>query len=161
MVRVCYTIVLALLVASCSFFGEKRKDFETTKEEVRLNRDFSDVTTYPLFEACKEQELNDKILQRNCFFEQLSSHINRYLEQERLVASETVQDTLFFRIEVTREGQFNLIDVNHSDSDNNSIKSLKLICNEAVATLPRIDPAQVDGELTTVRFDLPMVLTSN
>ena len=163
MVRVCYTISLTFLVVSCSFFGDKKKDLETAKDQVRQNMDFSEVTTYPLFEDCKDQELSDTASQRSCFFEQLSNHIYSYLKQEELVTNESVQDTLIFKIEVSRDGEFNLINLVHNgpETKSDTIKSLKLICNEAVASLPRIDAAQEKGELTTVRFDLPLVLSSH
>lgn len=157
--RTCYSILFLFLVMSCSFFT-KPKDLETAKKEIKENFDFSDVDSYPLFDTCKETELLPKEAQKECFYNEVSSHIQNYLANELLETETIIEDTLVFNIEISQKGKFKLIDVQGETNNSDTLTSIKLICNEAITTLPKIDPALEKDEPVKVRFQLPLVLAS-
>lgn len=134
---------------------------EEAKEEVRDTLNRTQITTYPLFEDCKSSELASIAIQKKCFFEKATSHIYAYLGKEHLVVTQSIQDTLYLKIEVSKTGKFKLLKVENTENLEEELQSLNSICNEAVESIPKLDyPANKNGVDIAITFTVPLVLTS-
>ena len=158
--RSCYIIII-LLACSCQYFNREVKDIEEAKKEVRDTINRKVVSTYPLFEVCKAYELASLSDQKQCFFKQTSTHIYNYINKENLEASESIQDTIFLSMSVSEKGDFSLIGVRNSEVLKEELRSLKMICNEAVESIPKLaHPATKNGIDVAITFEIPLVLQS-
>lgn len=160
MKRSCYIIII-LFACSCQYFNREVKDLEEAKKEVRDTINRKIVSTYPLFEDCKAYELASLEEQKACFFKQTSSHIYNYIEKENLEATEAIKDTIFLSMSVSEKGDFTLIAIHNSDILKDELRSLKMICNEAVESMPKLaHPATKNGIDIGITFNIPLVLQS-
>ena len=156
----CY-ILLVLLVSSCHYLNREVKDLEVAKDQVRDTINRKKVSTYPFFESCKDYELATLKEQKTCFFNETSKHIYNYINKENLVAPNSIQDTIFLSMTVSNKGDFSLVSIRNSEVLKEELRSLKMICNEAVESIPKLaHPATKNGVDVTITFEIPLLLNS-
>jgi L-cysteine desulfidase len=133
---------------------------ETAKNEVRAQINRNEVTTFPIFPECVATESKTLADQKACFFDQTSAYIYAFLENEELNAVEAIEDTIYLNINVSDKGKFSLVGIPNLELLSDDLQSLKLICNEAVESIPKIDPARKHEVDVAIHFNIPLILSS-
>lgn len=148
--------VLALLIISCNFETKKISSEEVLEQESRaLN--WKEVDEYPAFEECqKETEL---VAARNCFETAVAKNIYAYLEKQQPVVSNSIDDTIYIYLEVTKKGKPEIDSISAIDSTvTNQLPKIENWLRESIDSLPKIYPASKRGIPVSTAFKMPIVI---
>ena len=73
---------------------------------------------------------------------------------------EAIHDTVYLSINVSDKGKFSLVDIPNLEVLSDELQSLKSICNKAIASIPKVDPARKHELDVAIHFNIPLILSS-
>ncbi|OIQ20323.1 hypothetical protein [Lacinutrix sp. MedPE-SW] len=152
-------LLLIICATSCEYFNAKKIASEDILKEELKTFNWSDVDTYPTFVSC--DTLNTKDTKKNCFINTLSQHITSSLQEETIIVSKDINDTVILAFQISETGQLNIKDISINDSILVQIPELENMLFKSLNTLPKIYPAIKRNQPVKTEFKLPIIIEAN
>lgn len=157
--KINYFFLLLLIVASCDHFNVKKTTPDAILKEELETFNWNEVDVYPTFSSCDGS--TTKADKKRCFETTLSSYIIEQLQQEQLIVSQDINDTISIAFEINESGQLSVSDIKVDDFTLQQIPSITDRIYEALYQLPKIYPAIKRGQQVKTAFKLPIVINVN
>ncbi|OEK07769.1 hypothetical protein A8C32_14860 [Flavivirga aquatica] len=155
MKKICFFLFL-LILTSCEYFNVKKTSSEIILKEELESFNWNDVDEYPSFPFCDSSTTKEE--RKVCFQETLTMHITGFLEQEVIVVTQDINDTISLYFEASKEGELSLLKSKIDSLTINEIPNIETLFSESLKTLPKIFPAIKRGQQVTTVFELPIVI---
>lgn len=150
-------IVLCLLsMMSCGYFNKKKVNTEDLLEEELKTFTWHEVDEYPSFASC--DFTSGKAKKKHCFEQTLREVLNRNLEQQTIIVSQAIEDTVHLKITIDNKGTFLINTIESSDLTQHEIPQLDSLLRSSFEALPKIYPAIKRSQQVTTQFTLPVVI---
>jgi hypothetical protein len=149
-------ILFLLLTTSCSFLEKEKITSETILEEELKSINWNEVDVYPVFPNCNETAQKQE--QINCFTTTLTTHIETYLKSKELLSKDKVSVAIPLNLLVDENGQISIKNTIDEENIRSSLPEINQWLAEAVAELPKIDPALKRGIPVKTQFVLPLMI---
>ncbi|WP_233783179.1 hypothetical protein [Flavivirga eckloniae] len=135
-----------------------------TSSEAILNEElkafnWNDVDEYPTFAAC--DSLSTKQEKQQCFTNTLTGHIFKYLQNEVLVVTRDINDTINLKLQVSETGTVTILETKVDDLIIKEIPNIKDLLTESLDSLPKVFPAIKRGQQVITEFRLPIIISVN
>lgn len=147
--------VLFLSLIACNFETKKISSEEVLEQESR-SLNWKEVDEYPAFEDC--QNLTDLAEAKNCFERKVSNTIYSFLASQQPVVTESINDTLFIYLEITKEGKAQIDSIRVDTTVTNQLPKIKDWVRQSLDSLPKIYPASKRGIPVSTVFKMPVVV---
>ncbi len=148
--------VLALVVISCNFETKKISSEEVLEQESR-SLNWKEVDEYPAFEDCQQE--TELTAARKCFETKVAENVYAYLQKQQPVVSESINDTIFIYLEVTKNGKPEIDSISAIDTTlTNQLPKIENWLQESIDSLPKIYPASKRGIPVSTAFKMPIVI---
>lgn len=147
--------VLILIIASCNFETKKISSEEVLEQESR-SLNWKEVDEYPAFEDCKN--ITELQAAKDCFETKIASTIYTFLADQRPVVTESINDTLFIYLEITKEGTPQIDSVRIDTTITNQLPDMENWLKQSIDSLPKIYPASKRGIPVSTVFKMPVVI---
>lgn len=148
--------LLVLMLASCEYFNVKKTSSEAILNEELKTFNWNDVDEYPNFSVCDESQ--SKALRQLCFQNTLTHHITSFLQNEGIIVSQDINDTILLEFQVSKIGDLSLIKANIDSLTVDEIPNIEDLLNQSLTDLPKIFPAIKRGQQVTTEFELPLII---
>jgi len=152
------TLIL-LLLTSCEYWNVKKISSEEILEEELQSFNWNELDVYPTFSEC--DAATTKIEKKQCFEDMLANHLSRFLENEHLVVSQDVNDTLQLAFVISDDGKASITDIEIKEKTLSQLPDVKEILQKSLDSLPQIFPAIKRGQQVNSQFKLPVVISVN
>lgn len=149
--------ILVLMLLSCENFKVKKTSSEAILKEELQTFNWSDVDQYPSFENCESSI--SKAEKKVCFQYTLTNHITDFLQNERIVVSQDIYDTVLLQMQVSKQGELKLLDVKKDSLTQREIPEIDSIIRNSLDSLPKIFAAIKRGQQVTTEFSLPLIIS--
>ena len=153
-------IILCFLFVSCEFdfqFDKKITVDEFLTEELK-SFNWNDVDEYPVFENCLE--INNVKNKNNCFVETITSSFRENLKTNSLVLNRTLIDTARMFLKVNKIGKISIENMTISEQNNKYREAITKSFENTVSSLPKLYPAIKRGQAVDVRFNIPIIIST-
>ena len=153
-------IILCFLFVSCEFdfqFDKKITVNEFITEELK-SFNWNDVDEYPVFENCLE--INNVKNKNNCFVETITSSFRENLKTNSLVLNRTLIDTARMFLKVNKIGKISIENMTISEQNNKYREVITKSFENTVLSLPKLYPAIKRGQAVDVRFNIPIIIST-
>ena len=157
--RYLLVFVFILSLTSCEYFNVKKTSSEAILKEELQTFNWNDVDEYPSFSECDSS--NTKASRTVCFQQTITSHITHYLQKERIVVTQDINDTIILKFQVSKLGDLLLLQAKIDSLTTQEIPNIKQLLNNSLDSLPKIFPAIKRGQQVTTEFKLPIVIDVN
>lgn len=147
--------VLILIIASCNFETKKISSEEVLEQESR-SLNWKEVDEYPAFEECKNQ--TELAAAKNCFENKIARTIYSFLASQQPVVTESINDTLYIYLEITKEGKPQIDSVKVDTTVTNQLPDIEEWLHQSIDSLPKIYPASKRGIPVSTVFKMPVVV---
>ncbi len=158
MKQFCVFIVI-LGLTSCEYFNVKKTSSEAILKEELQTFNWDDVDEYPTFSICDSLAVKQE--KKNCFEHVLSTHIAKYLQQETIIVSQDINDTIALQFQISEKGVLTLLNAKIDSVTLAEIPNIKTLLNESLDSLPKIFPAIKRRQYVTTEFKLPIIIKMN
>ncbi len=154
-----FLIVLLFFTVSCKKYLFKKSDDNslTKTEDDTIN--YSSLDAYPLLPECVN--ITNRILQKDCFYKQLTSRIQITLNENLIEINQNFQDTIWVKINVNSLGKTRVKTIIVSDAVKEYLPKLDSVLYVSIGKLPILKPAIKLGIPVTSEFSLPILLQNN
>ena len=149
-------LFLILFLSSCHYFEKQKLNADDLLEEQIEAFDWNAVDIYPKFSNC--DSIIDKTQSKICFQNTLLSHVNTYLEHQRIVVSKDVNDTIQMFLSIDKNGLLKVEDLNIQPNTKSQIPEIDSLLRQSIIGIPRIFPAIKRGQEVTTAFELPVIV---
>ena len=153
-------IILCFLFVSCEFdfqFDKKITVDEFITEELK-SFNWNDVDEYPVFENCLE--INNVKNKNSCFVETITSSFRENLKTNSLVLNRTLIDTARMFLKVNKIGKISIENMTISEQNNKYREVITKSFENTVSSLPKLYPAIKRGQAVDVRFNIPIIIST-
>ncbi|MDG1728306.1 MAG: hypothetical protein P8K68_05665 [Algibacter sp.] len=148
--------IFILSLTSCEYFNVKKTSSEAILKEELQTFNWNDVDEYPSFSECDSS--HTKGARTLCFQETITTHITNYLQKERFVVTQDIDDTIVLQFQVSKSGNLLLLQAEIDSLTTQEIPNIKRLLNNSLDALPKIYPAIKRGQQVTTEFKLPIVI---
>lgn len=152
-------LLLFLVLTSCEYFNVKKTSSEAILKEELQTFNWNDVDEYPSFSICDSLTL--KAEKKTCFQQVLTSHISGFLQNEIIIVSKDISDTIVLNFRVSETGKLNLTDAKIDSLTIAEIPNIKALLTKSLDSLPRVYPATKRGQQVKTEFKLPIIVKVN
>lgn len=152
-------LFLLLLVTSCSYFEKKKIYSEDLLEEELQTFNWNEVDTYPTFGSC--DSISIKVDLKACFQNTLVTNVNRFLEAQKIVVSENINDTIRLKITIDSKGVLEVKSIDYKPETAIQIPEIERLLEQSLKGIPKIFPAIKRGQQVTTAFELPVIVKIN
>ena len=118
-----------------------------------------EVDEYPSFSTCDEMVSKEE--RTLCFQETITETITRFLQKERIVVEQDINDTILLKFQVSNKGKLVLLEAEIDSITTQEIPNIKELLGKSLDSLPKIFPAIKRGQHVTTEFKLPIVILVN
>lgn len=147
-----------MLLGSCSLMESKEKQAQQRVATEIQQIDWNSVDAYPLFRACDENAT--KAVQRACFGEQLTQHLQKALASYEFVLEPDMDPTVMVTFVVNTEGKVIVKDIEKDPALIEKTPELEDIISHGLNTLPHLAPALKRGIPVSTKYRVPIVLNT-
>jgi hypothetical protein len=154
-----FVFLFITLLVSCEYFNVKKTTPEAILNEELQTFTWNDVDVYPSFSVCDSLKTKDE--KTNCFTEVLTQHILKYLENEPIIVTHDVKDTINLEFQVSETGVLSLHDVKIDSLTIKEIPNIENLIYSSLDSLPKIFPATKRGQQVKTEFKLPIIIHAN
>ena len=148
-------LLFPILLGSCEYFGRRDSEEELLERELK-SINWNEVDEYPSVSTC--EKLEDKDLQRSCFFEFLASTIQQKLNVDTLAILYPNLDTIQVRVTVFPDSTLKFEPNFQKDSLAYDTRKIDSILHSRLVDLPKVSPAIKRGIPVKSQFVLPVIL---
>ncbi len=146
---------ILFIVVACKFETKKITSEEVLEQESRaLN--WKEVDEYPAFEDCQNE--TELAAAKNCFENKVATEIYSYLASQQPVVSESIHDTVYLYLEITKEGKPQIDSVRIDTTVTNQLPKIREWLYQSIDSLPKIYPASKRGIPVSTVFKMPVVV---
>tara|TARA_B000000609_G_C23916868_1_gene211365 strand:+ start:54 stop:539 length:486 start_codon:yes stop_codon:yes gene_type:complete len=159
-VRKTLIIIFCFLSISCEFDFQIDKKItvdEFINEELK-SLNWNDVDQYPVFENCLE--INNVKNKNNCFVETITGSFRENLKTNNLVLNRTLIDTVRMFLKVNKIGKISIENMTISEQNNKYREVITKSFENTVSSLPKLYPAIKRGQAVDVRFNIPIIIST-
>jgi len=149
-------ISLLLLTTSCQFFETDKITSETFYEEEIKTIDWKCVDQYPAFKSCESQ--TEKEAQKTCFINALSGHVHGALQQQKMLVTQDVHDTVYLDFSVHKNATLEVTQVVMDSMLSQMLPVLEDMLKASISKLKLVAPAYKRGIPVETKFTLPVVI---
>ena len=149
-------LFLILLFTSCDYFEKKKVNSDDLLEEELQTFNWNDVDTYPTFNSC--DSITAKAASKACFQNTLLSSVNQYLEQQNIIVSEDVNDTIRLQLIIDNKGILKVDSITVKPETRFQIPEIDSLLYQSIKSIPKIYPAIKRGQQVTTAFELPVIV---
>ncbi|WP_299128163.1 hypothetical protein [uncultured Winogradskyella sp.] len=149
-------LFLILLFTSCDYFEKKKVNAEDLLKEELNTFNWNDVDTYPTFSNCNS--ITDKSASKLCFQTTLLNSVNDYLENQNIVVSENVNDTIRLKIIIDNKGSLSIASISVKEETKFQIPEIDSLLRQSLKDISKIYPAIKRGQQVTTAFELPVIV---
>ena len=147
------------MLFSCEYFNVKKISSETILKEELQTFNWNDVDEYPSFSACDSSAAKDE--RKLCFQYTLTNHITAYLQNEAIIVTKDITDTINLNLRVTDKGGLIILSTEVDSLTHAEIPNIKELLIKSLDSLPQIFPAIKRGQQVTTEFKLPIIIDVN
>lgn len=158
MKQICIFLIFSVFT-SCEYFNVKKISSETILEEELQSFNWNQVDTYPTFSSCDSSAT--KTEKRQCFENTLASFFTNKLQQESIIVTQDISDTIVLQIQISEQGHLELLSLKVDTLTHKEIPNLEGILKHSLNALPKIYPALKRGQQVKTEFSLPIVIQVN
>lgn len=144
-----------ILFISCDSFLSKKE--QVVIDEIPI--DFKTIDAYPLLPECKN--ITDRVLQKKCFYEQLSNKIQVHLANDLLESNDKIQGNILIKLQISSKGKASVTTVFMSEEIKNTIPKLDSLIRINITQLPLFLPAIKSGIPVTSEYTIPISIHTN
>lgn len=149
--------LLVLMVTSCEYFNVKKTSSEAIlKEELQIFN-WKDVDQYPSFSQCDSVEAKKE--RKDCFQRVLTSHISSFLQEENIIVSQDISDTIVLNFQISETGDLKLLQAKIDSTTSAGIPEIETLLYKSLDSLPKIFPAIKRGQQVKTEFTLPIIIS--
>ncbi|WP_130285555.1 hypothetical protein [Aquimarina brevivitae] len=148
-------ILCTLTLLSCNLIPKKEKKQQILDEEWQKIAT-NEVEEPPLFENCSTT--TEAALER-CFQRTITNHIKSYLESQNLAVTESINDTVWVPILITKEAEVLIKEMKVPASIQQQIPNFATLLGESIKTLPPVKPAHTRGTEVSTQYRLPIIIS--
>lgn len=152
-------LLLFFVLTSCEYFNVKKTSPEAILKEELQTFNWNDVDEYPSFSVCDSLTL--KAEKKACFQEILTAHISGFLQDETIVVTKDISDTIVLNFRVSETGSLKLTDAKIDSLTIAEIPNIKALLTKSLDSLPRVYPATKRGQQVKTEFQLPLIIKAN
>ncbi|SEP97536.1 hypothetical protein SAMN05421824_0832 [Hyunsoonleella jejuensis] len=152
-------ILLVLSVNSCDYFNVKKTSSEAILQEELQTFDWENVDTYPSFSQCDSLQLKEE--KRVCFESTVYAEISEFLQEQIIIVTQDVNDTLILKLRVSNTGEISLLNAKMDSLTKAEIPELEKLILQGLDTLPKINPAIKRSQPVSTEFELPLIVKVN
>ncbi|MFP4844906.1 hypothetical protein [Winogradskyella sp. PE311] len=152
-------LFLILLFTSCDYFEKQKVNSKDLYDEELQTFNWNDVDTYPTFSNC--DSITNKQESKICFQNTLLTNVNLYLEQQNLVVSEDVNDTIRLKLIIDNKGLLEITSLSIKPETQLQIPEIDSLLRQSLKSVPQIFPAIKRGQQVTTAFELPIIVKIN
>ena len=152
-------LLAILLFTSCEYFEKKKVYTDDLLEEELKTFNWNEVDTYPTFSNC--DSITIKKDSKACFQNTLLTSVNSYLEQQNLVVSNDINDTIKLFIEIDKKGVLQIKSLEYNPSTAEELPGIDSLMRQSLKGIPKIFPAIKRGQQVTTAFELPVIVRIN
>jgi hypothetical protein len=149
-------LLIILLATSCNYFEKKKVNSKDLLEEELQTFNWNAVDTYPTFSSC--DSITAKEESKLCFQNTLLIHVNQFLEQQNIVVSEDVNDTITLKIIINNKGILEVESIDYKPETTIQIPEIDSLLRQSLKGIPKIYPAIKRGQQVTTVFELPIIV---
>ncbi|TGV04227.1 hypothetical protein EM932_03565 [Flavivirga rizhaonensis] len=157
MKQICVFLVIILLT-SCEYFNVKKTSSEAILNEELQTFNWNEVDKYPTFSLC--DSLSNKQEKKQCFTSILTGHIFKYLQDEIIVVTQDVNDTIDLKLQISDTGGITLLETKIDSLTIQEIPNIDVLLANSLNTLPKIFPGIKRGQQVTTEFILPIIISA-
>lgn len=155
MKQIC-VFLLFLILMSCEYFNVKKTSSEAILQEELQTFNWNEVDEYPSFSVCDTFET--KLQKKQCFETVLTEHITNFFQQDTIIVSQDITDTLLLHLQISHKGILTLVDVDVDSITNKEIPDIRDLLKTGIDSLPLIYPALKRGQQVKTQFILPVII---
>lgn len=152
-------LFLIVLFTSCDYFDKKKINSEDLLEEELQTFNWNDVDTYPTFSGC--DSIADKEQSKVCFQNTLLDNVNQYLQEQNIVVSDDVNDTIRLKLIIDKKGYLEIESISVKPETQFQIPEIDSLLRQSLEGVPKIYPAIKRGQQVTTAFELPVIVSIN
>jgi hypothetical protein len=152
-------LLILLLATSCSYFEKKKIYSEDLLEEELKTFNWNEVDTYPTFSSCDSISIKEDI--KACFQNTLLTNVNRFLEAQKIVVSEDINDTIRLKITIDSKGILEVKSIDFKPETALQIPEIERLLRQSLKGIPKIFPAIKRGQQVTTAFEFPVIVKIN
>jgi hypothetical protein len=149
-------LFILLFATSCNYFEKKKVSSEDLLEEELQTFNWNEVDTYPTFSNCDSITAKTEI--KACFQNTMLSNVNQFLEQQNIVVSEDVNDTIMLKIIIDNKGILEVESIAVKPETQFQIPEIDSLLRQSLKGIPKIYPAIKRGQQVTTAFELPVIV---
>ncbi|MDO5968577.1 hypothetical protein Q4Q35_02045 [Flavivirga aquimarina] len=148
--------LLIILLTSCEYFNVKKTSSEVILNEELQTFNWNEVDEYPTFALC--DSLSNKQEKQQCFTNVLTDHIFKYLQDQIIVVTKDINDTIDLKLRVSETGIVTILETKVDSLTIKEIPNINKLLSKSLDTLPKIFPAIKRGQQVTTEFKLPIII---
>ncbi|MDT0677987.1 hypothetical protein [Autumnicola musiva] len=156
MKRILLLVFPLLILTACNFETKKISSEEVLDQETRtLN--WKEVDEYPAFEDCQQETELTKA--KDCFENKVAKTIYAYLAKQQPVVTESIDDTLYLYLEISKQGRPKIDSIVSIDTTlTNELPKIEEWLYQSIDSLPKIYPASKRGIPVSTVFKMPVLI---
>jgi hypothetical protein len=154
-----FLFVIIITFFSCDKVVKKKVYSSDILLEELKSFNWNEVDVYPSFSNC-DQEIS-KEAKKVCFQNTLSEFIFKSISKEKIVVTQSINDTVFIDFQISEIGNLSVLKIKYSDLIKEEIPRLDNLIYRTLDLLPTIFPATKRGQQVKTQFKLPIVIKVN
>lgn len=154
-----FVFLFFLVVTSCDYFNVKKTSTEAILKEELQTFNWNDVDAYPSFLQCDSVTLKQE--RKDCFQQVLTRHISSFLQNENIVVTQDISDTIVLSFQVSKVGDLKLLRAKIDSVTIDGIPEIERLLYKSLESLPKIFPANKRGQQVKTEFTLPIIIAVN
>ncbi|MCA0131586.1 hypothetical protein [Winogradskyella alexanderae] len=153
------SLFVLFFVTSCNYFEKEKVYSEDLLKEELQTFNWNEVDTYPTFSTC--DSLTRKEDSKRCFQNTLITKVNTYLNEQNLVVTNDVSDTIILQLTIDKSGNLSVESIAYKPETKMEIPEIDSLLINSLKTVPKIYPAIKRGQQVTTSFEFPVVVKIN
>lgn len=151
-----FVFLLIICATSCEYFNAKKITSEEIYKEEINTVNWNVVDRYPTFSICDTFETKKE--NKTCFKSTLSQHITTSLQNETIVVSQDIEDTVVLEFQISETGEITIKCINLNEITETEIPEIRNMISNSLNNLPQIFPAIKRNQPVKTEFKLPIVI---
>ncbi len=150
-------LLSCLLLCACDNFTLVSKDNpDTILKEKWATIDTTSVAKPPMFKTCR---FETEATMESCFQKTLTRHIMQHVQDQTIVVTEAINDTIWIPIVITKQDSIYLETYTIPKIITDQIPDFGQLIQESISKLPSVKAAHTRGIPVTTKYKLPLVIT--
>lgn len=145
-----------LIISSCQYFDAKAPNEKELLEAELKKINWEEVDQYPSIFQC--DSINDKELQKQCFFNNLTFTIQERIGVDTLQILFPSIDTLSVKVTVNSDASLKFEGQRTKGSINYDLRKIDSILQNRLSDFPEVEPAIKRGIKVKTQFVVPIII---